>query len=239
MLCRVPDRTEPDLPFEEAWRVARTVDGWLTEAQARDLYDAASAVAPGRVVEIGSHLGRSTIVLAAAGASVTAIDPFPDDWRYGRPDTEERFRSHLADAGVDANVDLRVATSRSVREGWTDGVRLVYVDGKHDVWSCLDDLRWSSFLRTGDTVLVHDAFSSVGVTLAVLRDAATTRRHRYLGRTGSLARFEVTPPSVRDRLRVAGELPWFTRNLAVKVLLRLRLRPVARLLGHHDTADPY
>ncbi len=96
MLCRVPDRTERDLPFEDAWRVAGTVDGWLTEAQARDLYDAASAVAPGRVVEIGSHLGRSTIVLAATGAAVTAIDPFPDDWRYGRPDTEQRFRSHLA-----------------------------------------------------------------------------------------------------------------------------------------------
>ncbi len=77
------------------------------------------------------------------------------------------------------------------------------------------------------------------MTLALLRDAATTRRHRYVGRTGSLARFEVGPPSARDRLRVAAELPWFARNLVVKVLLRLRLRPVARLLGHRDTADPY
>lgn len=239
MLCRVPDRTDRDLPFEEAWQVAGTVDGWLTEAQARDLYDAASAVAPGRVVEIGSHLGRSTIVLAATGAAVTAIDPFPDDWRYGRPDTEELMRAHLAAAGVDSQVDVRVATSRDVRERWTDGVRMVYVDGKHDMWSCLDDLRWSAFLEPGDTVLVHDAFSSLGVTLAILRDTATTRRHCYVGRTGSLARFEVAAPTVRDRLRVLGELPWFARNLVVKVLLRLRVRPIARLLGHRDTADPY
>ena len=239
MLCRVHDRTERNLPFEEAWRVAGTVDGWLTEAQARDLYDAAAVVAPGRVVEIGSHLGRSTIVLAAAGAAVTAIDPFSDDWRYGRPDTEQRFRTHLATAGVDSRVDVRVSTSRDVRSLWADGVRMVYVDGKHDMWSCLDDMRWSAFLESGDTLLVHDAFSSVGVTLAVVRDAATTRRHRYVGRTGSLAHFEVGPPSVRDRLRVAGELPWFARNLVVKVLLRLRLRPIARLMGHRDTADPY
>ena len=116
---------------------------------------------------------------------------------------------------------------------------MVYVDGKHDMWSCLDDLRWSRFLVAGDVVLVHDAFSSLGVTLAILRDAVTTDRHRYLGRTGSLARFEIARPTAGDRLRVVRELPWFARNLLVKVLLRLRLRPLVRLLGHRDTADPY
>lgn len=231
--------TEPVLSFEDAWRHADRVDGWLTEAQARTLYDAARAVAPGRVVEIGSHLGRSTIVLAAAGAAVTAVDPFPGDWKYGRTDTEERFRAHLAGAGLDDRVDVRVATSRAVREAWSGEVRLVYVDGKHDMWSCLDDLRWSTFLGPGDTVLVHDAFSSLGVTLAVLRDTATSRRHRYLGRTGSLARLEVGRPSVLDRVRVLRELPCFGRNLVVKVLLRLHVRPLARVLGHTDIADPY
>ncbi|CUR58890.1 conserved hypothetical protein [metagenome] len=231
--------TEPVLSFEDAWRLADRVDGWLTEAQARTLYDAARATAPGRVVEIGSHLGRSTIVLAASGAAVTAVDPFPGDWKYGRTDTEERFRANLAGAGLDDRVDVRVATSRAVREEWSDPVRMVYVDGKHDMWSCLDDLRWSTFLQPGDAVLVHDAFSSLGVTLAVLGEAATTRRHRYLGRTGSLARFEVGRPSGLDRVRVLRELPWFARNLVVKVLLRLHARPLARLLGHTDIADPY
>lgn len=239
MLSGVPDPTDPVLDFDVAWGLARSVDGWLSEAQARTLYGAARAVAPGRVVEIGSHLGRSTIVLAATGASVTAIDPFPDDWRYGRPDTERRFRGHLADAGVDAAVDVHVSTSRAVREDWVEPVRMVYVDGKHDMWSCLDDLRWSRFLGAGDVVLVHDAFSSLGVTLALLRDAATTDHHRYVGRTGSLAHFEIARPTLVDRLRVLGEMPWFARNLVVKVLLRLRLRPLVRLLGHHDTADPY
>ena len=134
---------------------------------------------------------------------------------------------------------MRVARSRDVRERWTEPVRLVYVDGKHDMWSCYDDMGWSRFLQPGDTLLVHDAFSSLGVTLAVLRDTARGRRHRYVGRTGSLARFEVARPSTRDRARVLREMPWFGRNLVVKVLLRLRARPVARLLGHHDVADPY
>ena len=42
-----------------------------------------------------------------------------------------------------------------------------------------------------------------------------------------------------DRARLLAQLPWFVRNLTIKVLLRSRLTPVARLLGHDDTADPY
>ena len=231
--------TSSALPFDVVWSRAHDIDGWLTEDQARVLHVEASRVAPGRVVEIGSHLGRSTTVLASTGAHVTAVDPFPDDWRYGRPDTEQQLRNHLAAAGVEDRVEVRVATSSDVRHGWTGRVRLVYVDGKHDMWSCRDDLRWSDFLETGDVVLVHDAFSSLGVTLAMFRDALTTRRHCYTGRTGSLARFEIGHPTLGDRARVFAEVPWFTRNLVVKVLLRLRLRPVARLLGHGDTADPF
>src|SRR4051794_29450787 len=55
------------------------VEGWMTDAQARRLWDRARAVAAGgRIVEIGSFRGRSTIVLATAAADaveVVAIDP--------------------------------------------------------------------------------------------------------------------------------------------------------------------
>ena len=239
MLGGVPDLTSPVLGFDGAWRLASQVDGWLTKDQARALYDAARAVRPGRVVEIGSHVGRSTIMLAASGAPITAIDPFPVDWRYGRTDTEQRLRTNLVDSGVDALVDIHVATSRATRADWSKPVRLVFIDGKHDMWSCRDDMRWSAFLATGDVILVHDAFSSLGVTLALMRDALTTSRHRYVGRTGSLAHFVIARPSFRDRLRVVLETPWFVRNLGIKALLRLRLRPIARLLGHSDATDPY
>ncbi len=229
----------PAASFEDAWRHAAAIEGWLTEDQARVLHAEAARVAPARVVEIGSHLGRSTVVLAATGAQVTAVDPFPDDWRYGRPDTETRLRQHLAEAGVASDVEVRVATSAAVRAAWDDEVRLVYVDGKHDHWTCRDDLRWAEHVRPGDTVLVHDAFSSLGVTSALVREALTGSTLRYLDRTGSLARFEAGTPGPADRVRVLRELPWFARNLVVKVALRLRLRPLVSVLGHHDTADPY
>lgn len=224
--------------FDEAWSHASTIDGWLTEDQARVLHAEAGAVG-GTVVEIGSHLGRSTVVLGSSGAHVVAIDPFPDDWRYGRSDTAAQCRHNLAAAGVTDAVTLMEVSSSDALAGWSGDIGLVYVDGKHDVVSCLSDLRWTRWLAPGGRFLVHDAFSSVGVTLAVLVVALTGRRSRYVGRTGSLALFEHTAPSLTDRARPMRELPWFFRNLVVKVLLRLRLNRLAAVLGHHDVADPY
>lgn len=229
--------------FAEAYALVESIPGWLTADQARRLYDAAAVVPPGgTVVEIGSHHGRSALVIASAlrdGARLVAVDPFPEDWRYGAAGTEASFRRNLADAGLAAAVDLRVATSSEVRAGWDRMVHLVYVDGKHDFWSCRDDLRWSRHVVPGGAVLVHDAFSSFGVTTALLRELLVSRSLRYRGRVGSLARLEVGTPSLPDRLRMLAELPWWVRNLVVKVCLRLRLGVIARALGHHDQADPY
>jgi hypothetical protein len=41
-------------------------------------------------------------------------------------------------------------------------------------------------------------------------------------------------PRLRNLARQAAELPWFARNLAIKVLLVARLRPLARLLGSDE-----
>jgi hypothetical protein len=40
-------------------------------------------------------------------------------------------------------------------------------------------------------------------------------------------------------MRVLRQLPWFTRNVVIKVLLRLRLRPAVAALGHTGPYDPY
>ena len=59
----------PALDFEAVWDVASTIPGWLTEEQAKLLFDTArdlsSASAP-LLLEIGSHQGKSTVVLASA-----------------------------------------------------------------------------------------------------------------------------------------------------------------------------
>ena len=72
---------------------------------------------------------------------------------------------------------------------------------------------------------MHDCYSSIGVTLGTLAKVLCGSRYTYLDRAGSLARFAVRRPSWRDRMRVVHEMPWFARNVVLKVLLRLRLRP--------------
>ena len=84
------------------------------------LFAAAAALAPGStVVEIGSHQGRSTVVLASAlsvGSRLVAIDPFDATWRYGAPDTRRLLADHLEVAQVAGRVEVRAETSRVERE---------------------------------------------------------------------------------------------------------------------------
>lgn len=225
--------------FDAAWSAAEPVGGWLTRDQGRSLWDAARAVgAGGRILEIGSHQGRSTVVLATAakhaGSTVVAVDPFVSGRMFGGAATRTRFEKNLADAGVSDVVELIAKRSTDIRAGWTEPLAMLYIDGKHDYWTVRDDLRWVQHLAPGAPVLVHDSFSSIGVTLGLLLHVLPGKRLRYLDRTGSLARFAVGPPSARDRLRIAGELPWFGLNVAIKIALR-----VGRLVGHRHTPDPY
>lgn len=244
MTSEAPAEMTPVARFEDAWSLAHDIPGWLTEDQARLLWGSARALpARARVLEIGSYQGRSTVVLASALAltdgELVAVDPFVDDWKYGSPQTRGRFEAHLARAGVAGRVRLVAEYSTRARPTWSERLDLLFIDGKHDVVTVLDDLRWTAHLTPGSRVLIHDCFSSVGVTLGVL---ALLRPHaplRYAARTGSLAVFEAASPTARDRLRLVGQLPWWLRNIGLKVLLRLRLGTLARRLGHDSPYDPY
>lgn len=238
-----PDPT-PDADFEAAWAIADTIPGWLKPGQALLLFDQARALGPGaRVLEIGSHQGRSTVVLAKAveplGGTVICVDPFVEGKLFGGTPTRTKFEKHVADAAVSHLVDLRADYSTALRPTWSEPFDMLYIDGKHDYWTLSDDLLWSEHLPAGGPVVIHDCYSSIGVTLGILRHVLPSRTLRYERRSDSQALFFKGAPSGRDRRRILAELPWWIRNVGVKVLLRLRLRPVARLLGHDSPYDPY
>jgi Methyltransferase domain len=225
--------------FADAWTNAERVGGWLTRDQGQALWEAACSVpAGGRILEIGSHQGRSTIVLASAarevGAEVVAVDPFIAGGMFGGTATRERFTANIETAGVAGAGRLVTEKSTVLRPTWDEPLDMVFIDGKHDYWTVRDDLRWIDHLASGAPVLIHDAFSSIGVTLGLLAHVLPGRQLRYLGRFGSLARFETGAPNARDRLRIVAQLPWFARNVVIKVALR-----AARLVGYRKTPDPY
>jgi Methyltransferase domain len=243
--------------FEDALAAVSGVEGWLTDAQARRLWEAASALTPpATAVEIGSYRGRSAIVLAraaAGGVDVVAIDPHAGNDRgprqlEGSPQDGEAdhraFRANLDRAGVADRVRHVRLPSAAAHEAVAGSVELLYVDGAHRYGAARDDLLgWGARVAPKGTLLVHDAFSSVGTTLALLRVAVPSRELLYLGRDGSLARYRREPLRGRARLvnasRQLAQLPWFARNVLVKTAIVLGLRRLARALGHRSGPWPH
>ena len=246
-------------PFEDALAAVRGVEGWLSDDQARVLWERARAVpAGGRIVEIGSYRGRSTIVLArgaGGGVAVVAIDPHAGHDRGPRQisgSSEEgaadnaAFHANLERTGVAHSVRHVRRPSRDALDELDGPVDLVYVDGAHRFRPARDDIvRWGERVGAGGTLLVHDAFSSIGVTAALLSALALGREFTYVGRARSLAEYRRAEAPLRPRERALNaarqlaQLPWFTRNVLVKVALVLRLRPLRWLLGHRSSEWPY
>ena len=233
------------MAFEEVFASVQDIDGWLTEGQARLLHDRAAALPPGsRIVEIGSHHGRSTIVLAFAApeAELIAIDPYEED--RPRPADLERFESNLDRAGVRDRVRHVHASSATALAEIHGEVDLLYIDGAHDLKTAHADIRhWGARVRDGGTMLIHDSFSSVGVTRAQIVTLFFGDRFRYIGRSRTLAEYrrEQLPAAGRalNASRQAVSLPWFLRNVLVKVALVARAPLLARMLGHSDDVFPY
>jgi predicted O-methyltransferase YrrM len=235
--------------FEDALAAVERVEGWMTDEQARRLFERARELRPpARIVEIGSYRGRSAIVLAHAaadGVELVAVDPHAGNDRgpqqlQGTAEEGEAdhraFRANLERAGVIERVRHVRLPSQSALAAVEDGVDLLYVDGAHRYGPARADIHhWGSRVGPGGTMLIHDSFSAVGVTLSILRLLAFGREYRYEGRAGSLAEYRREPVRGRGRmqnaLRQLAELPWFARNLVIKALLLARLRRLARLLG--------
>lgn len=234
--------------IDRAVACADGIEGWLTDGQARRLAAAAAACPPGgQIVEIGSFRGRSTVVLASAASrdvTVTAIDPHAGNDRgpqeiagFVAEAAADRstFESNLDRVGVRHRVRHVASFSDASHDAVEGPIHVLFVDGAHRFGPARDDLRkWGDRVAPGGVVLVHDAFSSVGVTLAIGRVLWGSGRFRYVGRTRSLAEYRADlAPGLSARLgnvvHQGAQGPWFVRNLALKTWLSVG---GGRLLGH-------
>jgi SAM-dependent methyltransferase len=247
----------PPAPLTELLGALEGVEGWFSPDQLARLAARAAAVPPGgRIVEIGSFRGRSTIAIALcapAGVEIVAIDPHAGNDRgpqeiggFAAVAAEDRaaFLANLGRAGVRDRVTYMPRFSHEALADVTGLVDLLHVDGAHRVGPARHDLReWGARVAPGGTMLVHDAFSSLGVSAAIAAELLASRQWRYIGRSRSLAEYRREPVRGSERVRNAArqlrEVPWFARNLAIKALLVARLGRLARALGHDGETWPY
>jgi len=244
--------------LDEALLAVRDVDGWMSDEQIAELHRAASSTQPGdRIVEIGSFRGRSTIVLAGAapdGVEIVAIDPHAGNDRgpqeiegfaAAADDDHARFLDNLARAGVGGRV-RHVRRFSADAHGEVDGaIDVLFIDGAHRYRPARADIRdWGRRVAPGGVLLIHDSFSSIGVTLAIGRELLAGRRFRYIGRARSLAVYHADLDGApRSRLsnaaRQLAETPWFARNVLIKVLLTAHLDGAVRRLTGQEPEWPY
>jgi len=243
--------------FSDAWASVNGVEGWMTEGQAQMLWEEASGVPEGgRIAEIGSYRGRSAIIIAKAApdaGEIAAIDPHAGNDRgpqqidgtaaEGEGD-HELFHANLRSAGVDERIRHVRMPSESAHSAINGQIDMLYVDGAHRYKPAMEDIRdWGARVAPGGVMLIHDSFASVGVTLAQIKLLYFSSHWRYDGRSRSLARYRKIDLSQEQRrgniLKQVVELGWFSKNVAIKVLLTLKLKPVAALLDGGRGEWPY
>ena len=251
-----PTADRPDLPA--VMTLVADVDGWMSPGQASTLYDSATRCpAGGSIVEIGSFRGRSTIVLASAAApdvELIAIDPHAgndrgpqefDGYAAEAADDHRVFLDNLARAGVADRVTHLRAFSDEALTSVVNPIDVLYIDGAHRYAPALADIRnYGVRVTDGGTMLIHDSFSSIGVTLAILRALVFGSTFRYVGRSRSMTIYRADLPAsgtgrVRNAARQLAQLPWFARNVALKVLLTAGLGKVLGRVGRPAPEWPY
>lgn len=220
---------------EEVERLVESIPGWLGPREGRLLYELAADADPaGRIVEIGSWHGRSTIWLAAGaaagrGARVLAVDPHRGtSLRQEGEDTEPLLRANLERAAVAGGVDVRVATSAEAAADFDGQVSFLWIDGDHSYAVARQDVEvWEPHLLPAASVALHDTFVLPGPE-RVVRDCLV-RSGRY---TDFRYADTTTAARLADGLSAGGRVE---RRLA---LLRRSLYGV-RLRAYDDNVLGY
>lgn len=154
---------------------AFSIDGMTTKDELQFLARLVQGMT-GNIVEVGSYLGRSAVLLAEASAKeakVFCVDPYEyyqvetDDRKYFIYTTDNKgvMLENVEQAGFADKVTHVEMRSPDAAKGWTHGeIDLLFIDALHDYDSVKADFdAWSPFVGVGGVIALHDFNSEPGV----------------------------------------------------------------------------
>lgn len=124
--------------FEEVYTTL-PADGWLTEDEARLLWDKASLY-DGPILEVGCYKGRSTVLLASLGRPVYAVDPFAG-FSTDDPSGEGVKAEWMGNVYSRGLSDVVQLFHRRVEDWAARPAGFAYLDGDHTYTGTLAQIR--------------------------------------------------------------------------------------------------
>jgi len=174
-ICRLLSKLEQWIFSHDDFRHYRTrwngIYGWLTEKQAKWLFEMASTAQSGVIVEIGSCYGRSTVCLGLGASLVNSnnkvysIDPHTGGkgFREKLEDKDsysslEGFKNNLKRFLLNEKVVPIIKTSADALSEWHGHkISLLFIDGWHTYDAVKHDiLGWSKHVVSEGIVAMHD-----------------------------------------------------------------------------------
>lgn len=202
------------MKIDDAIAKSGSVFGWLNEPEARTLYKLALQCKPSAgIVELGSFLGKSSVMLAAASeeidVAVYCVDYFsgtgPSDPLYastGGDDWLVRFYGNVSPLRVSA---IQGSTAEFADQ-FSGHVGMLYIDAGHKYEEVAADwAAWKKHLIPGAIVAFHDYPNEPGVKQLV-DEITESGEFLWHGRTGILTYGSFGPIKIglAEQVRRAG-----------------------------------
>lgn len=163
--------------LQKAIESSNNIDGWLEFREQVLLYTLAQKVPKDKaIVELGSWMGKSTVMLAAGSLSATrapvyAVDlftlPVNDPYDYsqhlvsGTQEYESMFWRNINEYGLASIVKAVKSSTVEAAKAWTGmPIQLLFVDANHSYGEVRDDfLAWVQHCDEGAQIAFHDYVS--------------------------------------------------------------------------------
>ena len=195
----------------------RNIPGHLTDREAKHLtLLTCLAKAEGEILEIGSFMGKSTVLLSKAAKKATnnphivAVDPLTqpsatDPNVTGNKPSRDFFYANLDKAGVEKDVEFHEMLSSDLAENWSRPIRMLWIDGDHTYDGVSSDFKYfSPHLATNGIIAIHDVMHGFrGPDKVFIENILQSDQFAAAGIVGSIGWAQKGNPTTQQRTQNA------------------------------------